>query len=364
MATFVPPSTTKTDTTLSFPRATFAKLSPGPFLLAHLDPSSSASPVRRPNGRRTDEFRQPTLHTGSLSHADGSAVVRFGDTAAVCGVRAEILLASDIPGQQQSSDRSSAAPQGHVAAAAAQEMRDLGLLVPNVELSTGCSPAHLPGQAPSPLAQSLAVRLLSLLHCSKLVDVEDLRIWHQTPAADEVEQDDDEPPEPVVVAYWTLYIDVLFISLDGNPFDAAWAAVLAALRDVKLPSACWDVDRRMVLCEDSLARARKLHLRCTPMAATFSVFTTLQLGRPKSDMKGVKSWMLADPDTFEEELCNEVVTVVLDCAAGNRTRILKLEKSGGIIIDVEMMREAVKLAEGRWKDWCQVLQTILDRAAP
>lgn len=31
------------------------------------------------------------MHTNSLSHAHGSAVVRTGDTAVVCGVRGEIL---------------------------------------------------------------------------------------------------------------------------------------------------------------------------------------------------------------------------------------------------------------------------------
>jgi hypothetical protein len=30
-------------------------------------------------------------NAGSLTHTNGSAVVRIGDTAAVCGVRAEIL---------------------------------------------------------------------------------------------------------------------------------------------------------------------------------------------------------------------------------------------------------------------------------
>ncbi|KAK4987007.1 hypothetical protein LTR28_001918, partial [Elasticomyces elasticus] len=55
----------------------------------------------------------------------------------------------------------------------------------------------------------------------------------------------DEPPQLVSKAYWTLYIDLLFISLDGNPFDVAWAAVLAALKDTRLPRAWWDPDREV-----------------------------------------------------------------------------------------------------------------------
>ena len=60
-------------------------------------------------------------------------------------------------------------------------IRELGLLVPNVELSTGCSPAHLPGQAPGSLAQTLARRVQSLLYTSNLISAEDLRITYRPP---------------------------------------------------------------------------------------------------------------------------------------------------------------------------------------
>ena len=78
---------------LSFPRETFAKLAPGPFLRAHL---KQKTPIRA-NGRSPSEFRTPAINMGSLTHSNGSAVVRVGDTAVVCGVRGEILLASDMP---------------------------------------------------------------------------------------------------------------------------------------------------------------------------------------------------------------------------------------------------------------------------
>ena len=104
---------------LAFSQETFAKLTPGPFLQAHL---KQPEPIR-PNGRSLDEFRTPTINTGSLSHCNGSAVVRLGDTAVVCGVRAELLLASDIP-HPPSEDTSDA-----------DSIERLGLLVPNVELS-------------------------------------------------------------------------------------------------------------------------------------------------------------------------------------------------------------------------------------
>ncbi|GAB7348056.1 hypothetical protein MBLNU459_g6091t1 [Dothideomycetes sp. NU459] len=327
---------------LSFPPATFAKLSPGPYLLAHLKPTSSSASPTRPSGRDPSEYRTPTINTGSLTHANGSAVVRVGDTAVVCGVRAEILRASDIPHPFRSS--TSSEDDG------AREIEELGLLVPNLELSTGCSPAHLPGNAPGTLAQSLTQRLLSLLHISKLVDGKDLRIQYEPPLTD----DDvpDEPQQVVTKAYWALYIDILCISLDGNPFDAAWAAVVAALKNTKLPRAWWDADNEMVLCSEKASEATSLHLRALPVASTFAVFSTAS---PQKRKEEAENWVLADPDAFEEELCNEVVTVVTTAKTGSSGRIIRIEKNGGGCVGKDAMREIVAGAEARWSDWEHVL---------
>ena len=169
-------ASTTAQPTLSFPRETFAKLSPHPYLLAHLQPISSALPATRANGRSPKQFRTPHLNNGSLTHAEGSAVVRIGDTTVVCGVRGEILLASNVAGYRV--DRPSTAPS---AKPGYNEAKELDLLVPNIELATGCSPTFMPGQPPSTLAQSLSTRVYSLLHSSQLVDEENLRIWYLPP---------------------------------------------------------------------------------------------------------------------------------------------------------------------------------------
>jgi exosome complex component RRP43 len=44
----------------------------------------------RPDGRETTKWRDLFVHAGSISTADGSALVRLGDTTIVCGVKAEI----------------------------------------------------------------------------------------------------------------------------------------------------------------------------------------------------------------------------------------------------------------------------------
>ena len=321
---------------LSFSRETFAKLTPGPFLHAHL---KQPNPVR-PNGRSLDEFRKPTVNTGSLTHSNGSAVVRNGDTAVVCGVRAEVLLASDVPHP----------PKGDVPRESLVE--DLGLLVPNVELSTGCSPSHLPGNPPGTLAQSLSYRVLSLLNMSNIIDPSELEIKYTEPQTD----DDlpDEGPQIITKAYWTLYIDILCIALDGNAFDTIWAAVMAAFKDTILPKAWWDPDREMIICSPHVDEATQLKLNDLPISSTFMSFTTAS---PLKQTEEAENWVLADPDTFEEDVCNEALTVVTANGSHGRKRLLKIEKVGGAALTASLIRDCVQLAAARCLEW----HAILDR---
>lgn len=317
---------------LVFPRETFAKVTPKSFLHAHL---KQAQPIRA-DGRSPTEFRGQTVNTGSLTHSNGSAVVRCGDTAVVCGVRGEILLASDIP-QPPKDDVSEE-----------DLVEALSLLVPNVELSTGCSPAHLPGNPPGTLAQSLSHRIQALLYSSGMIDPSALRIQYEQPATDD--DISDEGQRLVTKAYWTLYIDVLCIGLDGNAFDTAWTAVLASLQDTILPQARWDADGAKVLCSPQLANCSKLQLNVLPMASTFAIFSN-----PSQDRQDSQSWVLADPDTFEEDACQESLTVVV-AHLESRTIILRVEKSGGAIVQSQILAQCAGHAEQRLDEWQRALK--------
>lgn len=324
---------------LSFPRETFAKLTPGPFLLAHL---KQPEPIRA-NGRSPEGSRTPTVNTGSLTHSNGSAVVRVGDTAIVCGVRAENLLVSDISEEVEEIDLVS----------------DLGLLVPNLELSTGCSPQHLPGNAPGTLAQSLTYRLSSLLNASNLVSPSDLAIQYTEP-----QTEDDEAPRIVTRAYWTLYIDVLCIALDGNAFDAAWASVIAALQNTVLPKAWWDPDREAVICSPLTAEAHRLHLNGLPIASTFAIFS---MTSPLKQRSEPEFWILADPDAFEESICKESLTIVIAPNEAGRAGIIRLDKIGQTAVGKVSMQQCLRMAEDRWTEWKSVMggtQPIGSRMSP
>ncbi|KND89787.1 Exosome complex component rrp43 [Tolypocladium ophioglossoides CBS 100239] len=323
-------------------RATFAKLSPHPYLLANLEPSNDDIQPARGSGRAPDEARPPTVNLSSLSHANGSAVVRMGDTTVICGVRAESILTASIPNHRASNTQT--------------ELKDYDLLVPNIELATGSAPQFLPGIPPTTLAQTLSTRIYSLLHNSKLILPDDLRIWHTRPseqlasAEDRMEEDEDgndspDDGEKYVAAYWVLYIDIFFVSFDGNPFDGAWAATVAALRDTTIPRARYDADRELVVC--SRKDPKPLTLNGMPVACTAVVFTGKETDRPTDG----RYWLLVDPDRLEESLCDESVTIVVDCKDGT-TRILSISKHGGVVLSPKHLRSKgfLGMAGKRWND--------------
>lgn len=387
---------------LSLPPSQFARLQPHAYLLAHLSPPpSSNQPSIRANGRSPSQFRVTSANTGSLTHTNGSAVVRIGDTAAVCGVRAEILHTDDIASwsvSRSSSTTTSGAAKKRRKTGAKEEddeeeededeesqIQDLNLLVPNLSLSTGCATGFIPGAPPSALAQSLSHQLLSLLHSSKLVRAEDLRIWYQHPdfgmgeAHNESERMDIEEEEHrmsdesatkrEIKAFWVLYIDVMIISLAGNPFDAAWAALLAALKDTKLPKAWWEADNEMVVCSDDVSEARGLSLRGMPVASSFCVFegdaaagwravVIPNAEEQESQNEAQKRWILADPDGYEEGLSQERICIVVDKEQGGKgkTVIVKMEKNGGWTVGREELRQLVDLSGQRWEQMKRILE--------
>ncbi|KAK4181424.1 ribosomal protein S5 domain 2-type protein [Triangularia setosa] len=335
---------------LTFARPVFAKLSPHPYLLRTLSPDSPDQQPTRNNGRSPQQSRPIQINTSSLSQAHGSSLVRTGDTTVICGVRGELLPVTSIP-QFRPHNGTLYDQDEDDEQRARKELRDYDLLVPNIELATGCAPQFLPGVPPTTLAQTLSTRVYSLLHGAGVVDGRGLRIWYTPENKKEegdmdVKEEQEEEQKPEVVAYWVLYIDLLFVSFDGNPFDAAWAAVLAALRDTKLPVARWDPDREMVVCRKGGDKG--LDIRGLPVACSAAVFLEKEHAEVGKG-EGNRHWVLLDPDRSEEGLCKEVITVVVDCSE-EETRVRSIEKQGGTVLGRELIRGFIGVAEGRWRE--------------
>lgn len=122
---------------LTFPAAIFRKIAPETYLLRHLQ----QAPPTRPSTRSPTTFRDPSLHTESLSHTHGSAVFRIGDTAVVAGVRGEILSLTHGEGRaRQRMVEVRVEGEGGVVEEKQEEdvddtpIEEWNLLVPNIEL--------------------------------------------------------------------------------------------------------------------------------------------------------------------------------------------------------------------------------------
>lgn len=240
----------------------------------------------RPDGRTPDEWRDVFINVGSISTADGSALVRIGGTTIVCGVKAEIAEPElDIP--------------------------DQGFLVPNIDLPAICSPKFKPGP-PSEEAQVLSERLNAALISAQLLPLTTLCI---------------APGRSV----WCLYVDATCISYDGNVFDAALLAMVAALRNTTLPDATYNDEMGRTTCRSRTARhPLVLNEDRIVVGLSFGVVPTpdippgLDTGGGKDGPRTFGPTLLTDPTAFEEPLLARDFTVIVD----SQGRIVSVE--GGV----------------------------------
>ncbi|KAF8638088.1 hypothetical protein AX17_002449 [Amanita inopinata Kibby_2008] len=212
----------------------------------------------RPDGRDFTTWRNASINVGSISTADGSALVRLGETTIVCGVKAEIAE-PDL------------------------ERPDEGFLVPNLDLTAMCSPKFKPGP-PSEEAQVLSDRLNEALLASGMLSLSSLCI------------------QPLKSA-WVLYVDATCINYDGNAFDAALLAMVAALMNTRLPKATFDEESGRTLCFREPRTPLEINRSRIPISTSFGVFDSTHI--------------LFDPTAFEEPLLDSTISIVLGSKDGN-----------------------------------------------
>lgn len=128
-------------------------------------------------------------------------------------------------------------------------------------------------------------------------------------------------------AAWVLYADIICLNYDGSAFDYAWAALFAALKTVKLPTAVWDEDLERVICASTLTRPVQLNTEVRSFS--WSVF----------DDK-----LLADPTDEEEDLSTEFLTIMLNSSKN----IVKIIKLGGTHIQPLLLKKCIEVARSKF----------------
>ncbi|KAK1146613.1 exosome complex component RRP43-like [Acipenser oxyrinchus oxyrinchus] len=203
----------------------------------------------RPDGRELGEFRTTTLNIGSITTADGSALVKLGNTTIICGIKGEL-----------------AAPPVDAA--------NKGYIVPNVDLPPLCSSRFRPGP-PGEQAQAASQFIADVIE--KCDTKEDLCIVKGKLS-------------------WVLYCDIMCLDYDGNILDACTIALLGALKNVRLPEV--HINEETDLAEVNMKQKNPLNITKHPVACSFAIFDD--------------TIIIVDPTVEEENLSTGVITVVTD----------------------------------------------------
>ncbi len=196
---------------------------------------------KRVDGRNFDEYRKIEIETGVVSKAEGSARVKIGNTQVMAGIKIDVGEPySDSP--------------------------DLGVMTTAAELIPLASPDFEAGP-PREDAIELARVVDRGVRESEVIELDKLCI---------------EPGEKV----WIIFIDIHILDYDGNLFDAASLACLAALSTAKVPA------ERFELGEDY-----PLPLKEPPISCTSVKFNNV---------------VVVDPVLDEEEIADARLTVATD----------------------------------------------------
>ena len=200
-----------------------------------------AEQSKRTDGRKFDEYREIEIETNVVNKAEGSAKVKIGNTQVLAGIKMDV-------GEPYSDSPES------------------GVLTTAAELIPMASPDFEAGP-PRENAIELARVVDRGVRESGVVEIDKLCI---------------EPKEKV----WIVFIDIHILDYDGNLFDAASLAVLAALSTTTVPA------KRFELGEDY-----PLPLKEPPISCTSVKFNNV---------------VAIDPSLDEEEIADARLTVATD----------------------------------------------------
>lgn len=155
-----------------------------------------AAEGKRVDGRGIDEYRPISLVPGFVATADGSALVRIGDTAVLCGIKLE-------PGKPF------------------PDTPNAGVLTTNAELIPLSSPTFEPGP-PQPGAIEVSRVVDRAIRAAETVDLTKLCV---TPGEKS----------------WVCYVDMHVLGHAGNLIDAALLSAVTALSHAVVPAKRFEV---------------------------------------------------------------------------------------------------------------------------
>ncbi|MBO7409838.1 MAG: exosome complex protein Rrp42 [Candidatus Methanomethylophilaceae archaeon] len=229
----------------------------------------------RTDGRTPTDIREIQITTNCIESADGSARVKLGNTEVIAGVK--IIPGSPFPDT----------PNSGVLTTGAE-------LIPMAHSSFESGP---PGEDAIELARVVDRGIRE----SGMVDVEGLCIT---------------PGEEV----WMCFIDMYALDYDGNLFDAANLAAVAALKTATIPGEQYGKGEN-----------KPLPITCTPISVTsYKIGNTLIL----------------DPNFDEEHIASARLTVTTDDNGNFRA----MQKGGKGSITLDELNQCLDIAVEKGKE--------------
>ncbi|PWA23139.1 hypothetical protein CCH79_00002315 [Gambusia affinis] len=277
----------------------------------------------RPDGRELSEFRTTTLNIGSISTADGSALVKIGNTTIICGIKAELANpTADAPGKGYIGKYHKLSCRTSLLILLTRFLMTLtcSCSVPNVDLPPLCSSRFRPGP-PGEQAQAASQFIADIIESSEVIKAEDLCVDRGK-------------------LCWVLYCDIMCLDYDGNILDACIIALLAALKNTQLPEVT--VNKETCSPEVNLEKRQRLHIHKHPASASFCVFDD--------------SILIVDPTAEEESLSTAHLTVVTD----EEGRLCSVHKPGGTSLSGEKLQDCINRATARQREIHKLIDKVLD----
>lgn len=236
----------------------------------------------RADGRALDEYREISVEKGVITKAEGSARVKIGNSQVIAGTKYQI--GEPFP-----------------------DTPNVGVIMINAELIPMAAPDFEAGP-PNETSIELARVVDRAIRESEMVDLEKLCIV--------------EGKKVLMI-----FIDLHVIDYDGNLFDTASLAALAALMDTKLPKITFE-DEVIVTDKETL---EPLELRDKALLCTFA---------------NIGEKMVIDPCLEEEQILSARLCVGFTESG----KICAMQKGGDAQLSKENIFEAVKMAEKKSKE--------------
>lgn len=247
----------------------------------------------RPDGRKTDEFRDILINWNSIETANGSAIIKLGNTTVISGVVFErtVLELNDNQTIEQIEQ---------------DVLSELSKLITiDVKFQPHCSFSFKMQGIDQDTKESLLMttHFKQILKNAKIFDLKQL-----------IKVDD----QKVIIN--KMCIEILIEDYDGNGFDASNLAMLASIIGCKL-----DDDQN-------------LKIDNYPISTTFAFKSTID----KDDNR--KEIIFQDPNLDDEKLSDGIFNVVVNA---DTDQLILLNKSGGEGIDLKILKDCIRLASKR-----------------